>query len=309
VDIVEKKICVHLNGTNSEEWISKTSRKIALFRTHTTDCEGSYFLSPVPGKRVKVRLKSKEEELTENVKNVLEMFTSLFKETQQKAKKLEEMSKEIKTKENKNLSNNRYEKHFSATKKFMKNNDETRSNVSFKISKPKELKTLFDDSRSVQIENFTYKKSDRFKKKELENLSPKSIKSQMSGLPNIIQGHMDDNISQVTYGVIQEETHLDDSSEGSDYRDSGKDKEKYERAESIRAQKDFGLFGEELGNKVKEMGKEVNVKRRQLGVICDRLGRLLVDLAPHFMVDLVKKDDSGMISSRFFFIFRVFFGC
>jgi hypothetical protein len=301
IKISKEKVFIHLNGTSDESdfWLSRSSPKLALFRTHTTDTEGSYFLSPVPNKKVKICLKkkTKENEITERVQEILESFTNLFKETEKKSKKLEEISVEISKRENKNLSNNRYEKHFSANKKFTKNmNEETRSHVSFKISEKKEFRTLFDDSRSVQIDNFNDQKLDRFKKKEIDNLSPRSMKSQMSGLFNI-QHHMDDNMSQIKYGVIQEETHNSSDDNYSNLSDNYQE-EIFEKAESIRAQKDFGLMNQELQYKFKEVKAQVNVKRKQLGVLCDRIGRLLIDLSPHLMVDLSSVDDYKTLSSK-----------
>ena len=240
--------------------------------------------------------------------DILEGFKELFQETEIKSKTLIELMKEMKKQDReKNRSTNRYEKDFSANKKFMKNiNDETRSQVSFKISEKKEFTSLFDDSKSLQIENFQDKKETRFKKKDLDNLSPKSIKSQLSGMLNF-QHHLDDNMSQLTYGVIHEETDIYNSSqeseEGSEEEDSKpghEDAEGMAKAESIRAQKDFGLMAKKLQHKFNEMSLQVRVKRRQLGVLCDRLGRLLIDLAPHFMVDTLLEDSEDGQSSKQF---------
>ena len=58
-----------------------------------------------------------------------------------------------------------------------------------------------------------------------------------------------------------------------------------DKAESIRAQKDFGLMAQKLQHKYSQMNLQVQAKRRQLGVLCDRFGRFLIDVAPHFMLD------------------------
>jgi hypothetical protein len=224
---------------------------------------------------------------------ILKDFNELFKETEKKSNTLAELFKEIKKQDKeKNPSNNRYEKDFSASKKFIKNmNEETRSQVSFKISEKKDFTTFFDDSKSLHIDTFQEKKMPRFKKKDIENLSPRSIKSQLSGTLNF-QHNIDDNISHLTYGVIQEETDIYNSSQESrsdsehlETKPGTEDKEQLEKAESIRAQKDFGLMAKKLQHKFNEIDFQVKIKRRQLGVLCDRLGRLLVDFAPHLMVD------------------------
>ena len=287
-----QQVRVHYNGTSDEmdQWLPVLNRRIALFRSHTTDSEGSYFLSPVPNKKVKMSLRSADdkarpESTLDEAWDVLKSFMDVFQETQIKWRTLRELAKEERKRGKKGAKWNRYEKHFSATKKFAKNaNEETRSHVSFKISEKREVKTLFDDSRSVQNDTFHDKNTGRFKKKEIENLSPKSIKSQLSGLANL-QHPLDDNISQFTYAVIQEETHLDDSAEDSHDSGTDADADPFDKAESIRAQKDFGLMAHELKHRMSELDDSVRARKRQLGVLCDRVGRLLIDLAPHLMSD------------------------
>lgn len=233
------------------------------------------------------------------IKYILKNFCDLFEETENKTQTLIELSKEItKQDKEKNQSSNRYDKDFSASKKFIKNiNEETRSQVSFKISEKKDFTTFFDDSKSLHIDNFEENKKNmaRFKKKDLDNLSPRSIKSQMSGAFNF-QHNIDDNMSHLTYGVIQEETDIYNSSQESqsgsenlEEKKENEDNEQMEKAESIRAQKDFGLMAKKLQHKFKEVDFQVKTKRRQLGVLCDRLGRLLIDFAPHLMVDSFRK--------------------
>jgi hypothetical protein len=56
--VEEGRVKVHFNEGNPEndKWIPLMSKRIGLFRSHTTGMEGSYFLSPVPSKKVQMRL-------------------------------------------------------------------------------------------------------------------------------------------------------------------------------------------------------------------------------------------------------------
>ena len=223
----------------------------------------------------------------DQIETIVSKFSDLFAKTLQKEERLEDLRQEIlsqnKTIRGENLHSN---KNFSANKKFTKEmNEETRSQVSFKISGGNRLHTIFDDSKSLRMDTF-YEGETRFKKKDLENLSPKSIKSHMSG-PFNFQNTMDDNISHFTYGVIQEETDV--------YNSSSDEHENVEREESVRAQKDFGLLNKKTEIKYLESAEANRISRRQLGVLCDRLGRLLVDLAPHFMLDPSENNSRNII--------------
>lgn len=212
-------------------------------------------------------------------------LTETFQETQTAEQRLRQLKKEIQEKETQIAPRKMdFDKEFLPPKASKKehDDDETRSHISVQVAGANRHNHFFDDSRSLRNDEIPKKDKWRFKKKDLETLSPKSIKSGISGnfgfLPNI-----DENLSQLTYGVIQEEAYLSGSSAEVSENLSVQNLE-LEKAESVRAQKGFSLGHQLLDKRHDETEQEVSRKRRQLGVLCDRMGRLLVDLAPHFML-------------------------
>lgn len=68
ISVESDRIKIHFNGTDQEndQWIPLVSQRIGLFRSHTTDIEGSYFLSPVPSKKVQMKLEQQARDCKSN---------------------------------------------------------------------------------------------------------------------------------------------------------------------------------------------------------------------------------------------------
>ena len=249
IDKTDDKVYVHYNGWGErwDEWIDMSSDRIAFFRTHTVQNAYGNYMSPCPQNTL--------DGATENLKRPSNVKENIVKEFESQIKKVMEMLRELhelqtpieeeEPLEEQNIDIKKEKKYLNNKKKLPTKMDD---NLSLKIEekKSKSEEPKYDETVSMKSLRFKHQKSNIRTSRRVD-ISPNSLKTHTSNNSHFFnEGDMTE--------IIEEEN--------------------YTFSSRFNRQKNQKLL-----NKIRQ--RELAQKAQQLAPLFDRLGRAMIDLAPH----------------------------
>lgn len=249
INIEDDKVYVHYNGWGSrwDEWIELSSPRIAPFRTHTVQNAYSYYMSPAPQNNLDGTIVM---EIPRHDRNgVLSEFNEHMKKALDLLEKINEVQsnsqEEDDNEADQNIDIQKKEEKYLLNKKNNKNKMD--DNLSLKMEEKKQNKEKkYDEAISMKSLRLQHNKSN-IKERGTGIMSPNSMKTHTS---NNSQFFQDDEIEE----IIEEESRTLPS--------------------KFIHKKNAGLL-----KKIRQ--REMAQKAQQLAPLFDRLGRAMIDLAPH----------------------------
>ena len=249
IDTDGDKVFVHYNGWGErwDEWIDMSSDRIAYFRTHTVQNAYGNYMSPCPQNTL--------DGNTDNLKkptfvkeNIVREFEGQIKRVMEMLRELHELQTPIDEEEfidKQNIDIKKEKKYLNNKKKNPAKMDD---NLSLKIEekKSKVEEKKYDETVSMKSLRFKHAKSNIRTSRRVD-ISPNSLKTHTSNNSHFFnEGDMTE--------IIEEEN--------------------YTFSSRFNRQKNQKLL-----NKIRQ--RDVAQKAQQLAPLFDRLGRAMIDLAPH----------------------------
>lgn len=258
------RIYVHYNGWGArwDEWIEQSSPRIAPFRTHTVQNAYSFYMSPAPQNNLDG---TTTQEMPKNDRSkLLNEFGEHVKQALELLDKINEMQVGTIDEED-----NEGEQNIDIQKKEEKY-----------LLKKKNNKNKMDDNLSLKIEEKKQKKE----KKYDEAISMKSLRFQQNK----------SNIKERSTGIISPNSMKTHTSNNSQFFQDDEIEEIIEEESRTLPSKFMHKKNQNLLKKIRQ--KEIAQRAQQLAPLFDRLGRAMVDLAPHIAM---MGSDLGSYTSLF----------
>lgn len=283
IDVRDDQIKVHYNGWGArwDEWIEMSSSRIAFFRNKTVQPHTTFYLSPVP----QSRLSGNPENLEAPNNDRNEIFKRAclaLKEASGSFKTFIEMAAQRDSTEVVKNAGTSFQPTSNKKNPIIKYKrdviglKDNKSHLSLKFNE-KELnaKPTIDDSKSLRLPNNSQFENELLQKKDsIIGNSPRSSKSIKSQLSSHFLYYNTEQAYEDQREIIEEDLHREISSE-------------FEEAESsFETDKgcEFSIPKQtNLNHSVEEPTTDqiLALKAAQLAPVFDRIGRALIDLAPH----------------------------
>lgn len=251
--IEDGRVFVHYNGWGArwDEWIELCSPRIAPFRTHTVQSAYGFYLSPAPQNNLDG---TTAMEMPQNDPNGM---MAEFSEHMKQALELLDKINEMRNGEREEDDDDEADQNIDIQKKGEK----------YLLHK-KNNKTNMDDNLSLKIEEKKQKKE----KKYDEAISMKSLRLQ----------HHKSNIKERNTGIISPNSMKTHTSNNSQFFQDDEVEEIIEEESRTLPSKFIHKKNANLLKKIRQ--REIAQRAQQLAPLFDRLGRAMVDLAPHIAI-------------------------
>jgi hypothetical protein len=284
IEIRESEIKIHYNGwgVRWDEWIDVSSQRVAFFRNKTVQPYTTFYLSPVPQSRLSGDVEFLEPPINEP-NTIFKRTCSALQEASNSLKVFIDLSAQkdateaIKLASTSHQPNSNKKNPVSKYNRDIKGMKDNKSHLSLKFNdKELSVRHNIDDSKSVRLPNNSQLENELLQKKDsIIGNSPRSTKSIKSQISSHGVFYNYEHIYEGQREIIEEDLHREISSEFEDNDDQV----------SFQTDKgsEFSIPKKNTSQSREEpaLDQILALKAAQLAPILDRIGRALIDLAPH----------------------------